>query len=95
MSKQLESDRASDDANCSVSLWMPIQTVPKDGTRILVWDESNSPEECVIAKWGGHPSGDPCLVDEEYFCVTRATHWMPLPTPPQNETSPSVDATEK
>ena len=27
--------------------WQPIETAPKDGTRILLWDT----DEAVIAKW--------------------------------------------
>ena len=68
--------------------WQPIETAPKDGTKVLL--------HCV----GGGPF-TPCewiedgLISEEGFWswwqadpvffveVKNPTHWMPLPEPPQ------------
>ncbi len=75
--------------------WHPIETAPKDGTRILVsskgwvviayWDES--------AKFGGgftddHPGWQTNASDgDEYYAnalePSEVTHWMSLPEPPK------------
>ena len=80
-----------------MSEWQPIETAPKDGTRILVsfgtmgvwlvsWD---TPEW-----WGSHDDGSGiwCTDDNKHGPYAlrgynddgpRApTHWMPLPAPP-------------
>ena len=71
--------------------WLPIETAPKDGTKILVfcprlgacgpatWDT------CQYAKkprtfwthWGERIFGTTRVRDDQ------PTHWMPLPAPPQ------------
>jgi hypothetical protein len=70
----------------------PIETAPKDGTRILIFDHA-----WYIAKWvesaefGGNEENKPgwqifeCEGDTWYAVATdTATHWMPLPAPPQS-----------
>jgi hypothetical protein len=69
--------------------WQPIETAPKDGTRILLWDT----DEAVIAKWGeismGGAEGWQIAVvnmvgDVNYYeAAFNPTHWMPLPEPPR------------
>lgn len=70
--------------------WLPIETAPKDGTRVLVYAtlrgaslsgrdwKKDLGKWVVIAAW-----------EEEYNvwwdgsqCTLEPTHWMPLPAPP-------------
>lgn len=64
------------------SPWRPIETVPKDGTPVDLWSESDgrlTNYEYVL--WSE---------DNEFFqpivsgvcCVRDATHWMPIPGKP-------------
>ena len=69
--------------------WQPIETAPKDGTQILVWDGNN-----FNVSWYGYPSVSErykaFIYGEavgDYNCfseVYEPTHWMPLPEPPQS-----------
>lgn len=60
-----------------ISGWQPINTVPKDGTRVLLY--RNNAINC--ASW--------CPYDKEWM-ITKGTvlryptHWMPLPAPPKD-----------
>jgi hypothetical protein len=73
-----------------MSGWQPIETAPKDGTRILaywpdIYGHSNS---CQVETWFG-PRG---VGYEDDLCWqspfewggwgSDPTHWMPLPPPP-------------
>jgi len=55
--------------------WLPIESAPRDGTRILVWAGGNQ----FVAYY--HRSRS------DWFIVANvpvsATHWRPLPTPPE------------
>jgi len=53
--------------------WNPIDTAPKDGTEILLWNSEN-PEEILIGKWDHGFYSDDYKMD--------ATHWMKIPLPP-------------
>lgn len=67
--------------------WQPIETAPKDGTHIMVWDASftddfgSEPQNVVVCwckdRWE--------LSHYDAFSCSPAnvTHWMPLPEPPQ------------
>lgn len=64
--------------------WLPIETAPKDGTVILVWDK------CFKDAAVAHYKGKCWWVNNTYgFCEDGEipsidiTHWMPLPTPPK------------
>lgn len=65
--------------------WQPIETAPKDGTLILIYEKGG---RIQVAKW---------LLDGPGYCwcvqltqvlsgdtypTTDVTHWMPLPEPP-------------
>ena len=57
--------------------WQPIETAPKDGSRVLVV----SGEEYHVASWhGDNGYGLEWFNDE---IMVPATHWMPLPSPPE------------
>jgi len=69
--------------------WQPIETAPKDGTRVLAW--TRNAQSAFVAFWREHGLAPE---DEERGWLTlmgvRATsehgsdlsHWMPLPSPP-------------
>jgi hypothetical protein len=67
-----------------MSGWQPIETAPRDGTNILIVNASgradwghNVPRVACWQKdgwWGYH--------ETEQITPHRATHWMPLPSPP-------------
>jgi hypothetical protein len=74
------------------SNWQPIKTAPKDGTEFLAYSKRCG--KCDVVEW--MPSVRdflPVQMDGEMgplpyeFGYKRhdATHWMPLPTPPQAE----------
>jgi hypothetical protein len=72
--------------------WQPIETAPKDGTRILIWDDDEGGYE--IGFWSSnHESwldNDICDGDPGKYwpgdllgnTIFEPTHWMPLPEPP-------------
>lgn len=73
-----------------MSEWKPIETAPKDGTRVLIvsddqvfigyWSESAKfGDEIEKPGWQIHESE----MDEWYaVAVDDATHWTPIPEPP-------------
>lgn len=72
--------------------WRSIETAPKDGSRVLLWTETDEADPYVrvtgayvrtiqIGKWdeetyGGSPGWTKELIGDPLF-------WMPLPNPPQ------------
>jgi hypothetical protein len=63
--------------------WQPIETAPKDGTRILVFEKIWP--EIVVAEWDegtGHHPGWRVYPNTESLDTCDPTHWMPLPEPP-------------
>jgi len=84
-----------------MSEWQPIDTAPKDGTKILAYthDGLNGPEYAVLS-WYIHEGyvfkemeGGlymKVLSNSEWwdgapYTPFPATHWQPLPTPPDRE----------
>lgn len=61
-------------------MWMPIDTAPRDGTRILGLVRG-APPEVNILHWRDRIWWDD--LDQVYF--QHVTHWMPLPAPPETE----------
>ena len=77
-----------------MSEWQPIETAPKDGTKILVFCRHG---ECEISEWYECWKTNYVLVEgTEYFEKHETlyqegwnsngfTHWMPLPEPPEQD----------
>ena len=61
-----------------MSGWQPIETAPKDGTRVILGNPNNPYGEWPFmgefdaGKWRIHIDGQ----------TIDPTHWMPLPEPP-------------
>jgi hypothetical protein len=54
--------------------WRPISTAPRDGTRVLLWDEQG------VELIGSYRPGSRWYTDRGD--VVKPTGWMPLPPPP-------------
>lgn len=78
-----------------MSKWKPIETAPKDGTRILLWFPNDA--VAVSGLWYKYPEEreGPHVFSESFFDWSvdndliimddlnkYPTHWMPLPEPP-------------
>ena len=66
--------------------WQPIETAPRDGTRVLLFDPQRIPNE-MIGRWRGTawwgdltPSGKCRIWRDDSGCL-----WMPLPPPPEGD----------
>ena len=63
--------------------WQPIETAPKDGTRIAIKFRSGNRHE---ANWQTTYGGEWHTDSYKYLPwadQAEITHWMPLPEPPQ------------
>lgn len=58
----------------SVTQWQPIESAPKDGTRLMLWD-SRAGGYAVTGAWVAGSADDHETI----------THWQPLPAPPEGE----------
>lgn len=74
-----------------MSEWQPIETAPKDGTKILAYDEgiiltawTNDANEYQGGRGGpaGWFSGQYRDHWGDYPVLDTPTHWMPIPAPP-------------
>jgi len=97
---QLLADAYEDLADARESRWQPIETAPKDGTQILLWNgahrflaywdkdfSSSWDEEREISiPVGAWTDGTVASWGyEENNQIKEPTHWMPLPEPPSEE----------
>lgn len=72
-----------------MSAWQPIDTAPKDGTRVLL----GAPQHVAGAKWLDMQRVEYGVVTQDlsYWQIegfdwpigVQPTHWMPLPNPPE------------
>ena len=67
-----------------MSGWQPIETAPKDNTRILLHDvyERERPWATFVGAWGTWIHNDGWHSIPGAY-AKRPTHWMPLPEPPK------------
>ena len=66
-------------------MWQPIETAPKDETPVDIWRpgygcESRCTNMRRVDMGSGNIYYEPILCGP--CCVRDATHWMPLPEPP-------------
>lgn len=64
------------EASENIGDWQPIETAPKDGTRILLWGDLPDWDGCFyeVGYWDESIGG--------FTCDVEPTHWQPLPKPP-------------
>jgi hypothetical protein len=68
--------------------WQPIETAPKDGTFILIYESDGRVQ---VAAWVlDGPDMRWCvqltqLLSPDTYPTSDVTHWMPLPSPPTGE----------
>lgn len=62
-----------------MSEWQPIESAPKDGKPIIVLDDG----DVRVAAWSGMLGKFSGTGGNIFNYCENATHWMPLPTPPE------------
>jgi hypothetical protein len=62
-----------------MSDWQPIETAPKDGTRVLTF----GPDRIVTAYFDPGVRGHEREFPAGWRGAFEPTHWMPLPAPPE------------
>lgn len=66
-----------------VPQWLPIETAPKDGTRVMVWmNDQYASNQHAFAKLWFYQDGKLGGGAEGYSGDWSISHWMPLPPPP-------------
>ena len=77
--------RAVDEAQAK---WQPIETAPKDGTRILIWDGymclATWSDCCNHGQFETAPGWQIFQCEDSWHSVAayNPTYWQPLPEPP-------------
>ena len=76
--------------------WQPIETAPKDGTWVMLYGKESWTEQddkvqpIVVGFWNASSRYKEdwgwafCFWDSDWRSTFDATHWMPLPEPPQS-----------
>lgn len=74
-------------------MWKPIETAPKDNTIVDIWRTGFGGERCTNMRRVDHGAGNvfyqPVLAGASV--VRDATHWMPLPEPPNAQSKPPAE----
>ena len=68
----------------STQTWQPIETAPRDGTRILAWRPNWKESQAVVYWNSDFQDWETCLGTVFHDC----TKWMPLPPPPSETDAP-------
>lgn len=68
-------------ATAGVRGWRPIESAPKDGTAVLLFFPKRYQGKGGVS-WGCFVNGD--WLDSRAIRDNDATHWMPLPAPPES-----------
>jgi hypothetical protein len=88
-------------------MWRPIETAPRDGSVILVWDTApywygaDRSVGPAVAAWHKNERvwavvGDGGVLFSDYgACDCSPTHWMPLPEPPIDGAGRKIEAAGK
>ena len=85
MTKAMQSYRDELAALKAEQGWLGIESSPKDGTFVLVIDsEYGDHSGAFVAQYSQHSFSGSWLTSHTPH-VVRPTHWMPLPTPPQEQ----------
>lgn len=65
--------------------WQPIETAPKDGTKILLGCPASRGYSGVVEKCYWHKWDNGKGKWWDWVTPDKPTHWMPLPTPPEGK----------
>lgn len=66
-----------------VSDWRPIETAPKDGTRLwLYFPHKQEDDRQCIGWWQEDGANGSYWMDHADSNITDPSHWMPRPAPP-------------
>ena len=67
-------------------MWQPIETAPRDGTIVLLWDGRKITTASYDPDYGGSWDLVVCGDYAESSEFYGATHWHTLPAPPNAQT---------
>ena len=62
------------------SEWLPIESARRDGKAILLYIRWAGKRHRVVSRWSDY---DGAWIAELTNYPVRATHWQPLPAPPE------------
>ena len=65
-----------------MSEWQPIETAPKDGTEVLLWDGGVYLGHWLSKTWVWVMAPRDAIDHRAHLDWCHPTRWMPLPEPP-------------